>query len=215
MSAAQKFTFDLDLAQKPPRNRVLPEDEFDRLLAEARRAGFEEGQASGRASAEARAAEAQAAATQALAEAAAALAGQAEQMAVALDAEQKRMLAESVQLAASVGRKLAAHLIARQPVDEIAALLADCMSSLDRAPHLVIRCHPDLCDAVKETAEARMRETGFSGRLVVLGEPGIGLGDGRIEWADGGLVRDINAISDEINARIAAYLTARGATKGD
>ncbi len=118
-------------------------------------------------------------------------------------------------LAASVARKLAAHLVARQPQAEMAALIAECMASLENAPHLVIRCHPDLCDALKAITEERMKMSGFSGRLVVLGDPDIRLGDGRIEWADGGLVRDINAISNEINTRISAYLAARGAKQGE
>ena len=55
------------------------------------------------------------------------------------------------------------------------------------------------------------KTSGFAGRLIVMGDPEIRLGDGRIEWADGGLVRDIGAISGEIDKRISAYLTARSA----
>jgi flagellar assembly protein FliH len=67
---------------------------------------------------------------------------------------------------------------------------------------------------MKAIAEERMKVSGFSGRLIVLGDPEIRMGDGRLEWADGGLVRDINAISNEINTRISAYLAARGAEQG-
>jgi len=48
-----------------------------------------------------------------------------------------------------------------------------------------------------------------TGRLIVMGDPEIGLGDGRIEWVDGGLVRDRAAIEAAIDERIAAYLAAR------
>src|SRR5690606_33496225 len=89
-----------------------------------------------------------------------------------------RHLSQSVELAASVARKLAAHLIAREPQAELAALVAECMASLEAAPHMVIRCHPDLCDAIKPIAEERMKIAGVTGRLVVLGDPEIGLGDG-------------------------------------
>ncbi len=34
------------------------------------------------------------------------------------------------------------------------------------------------------------REHGFEGRLVVLGEPDMPPGDARLEWADGGVVRE-------------------------
>jgi flagellar assembly protein FliH len=55
-----------------------------------------------------------------------------------------------------------------------------------------------------------MTTSGFTGRLVVIGDPEVALGDGKIEWADGGLVRDRAAISAAIDNRIAAYLDARG-----
>lgn len=208
MSVAHKFTFDLDLAGTPPPSKVLPEDEFERLIADARARGYEEGLAAARSTIEAEA-------NTALVTAAEALAARAAQMLETIEAYEKRHLAQSVDLAASVGRTLAAHLIARQPQAELAALIAECLASLENPPHLVIRCHPDLCDAMKTVAEERMKITGFSGRLVVLGDPEIGLGDGRIEWADGGLVRDINAISSEINTRISAFMAARGAHEGE
>lgn len=207
MSVAHKFTFDLDLAHKPPPNKVLPEDEFNQLLAAARQDGYREGVAAGQSAVEAQSATA-------LARAAETLAGQVAQMVQTIEDYENQHRTQSVELAASVGRKLAAHLIARQPQVELEALIAECMASLEAAPHLVIRCHPDLCDAMKAIAEERMKVSGFSGRLVVLGDPDIGLGDGRLEWADGGLVRDINAISGEINTRVSAYLAARGTRQG-
>lgn len=208
MSVAHKFTFDLDLARKPPRNKVLPEDEFEALIAAARLEGYQQGVKAGQQTVEAQSAKA-------LAAAGGKLADQVAEMAAAIGDYERRHLADSVDLAAEVGRKLAAHLIARQPQSEMAALITECMASLENAPHLLIRCHPDLCDAMRDAAEERMKVTGFSGRLVVLGDPDIRLGDGRIEWADGGLVRDINAISTQINGRISAFLAARGARQGD
>ena len=198
MSVAHKFTFDLDLAHKPPASKTMPESEFEQMVAAAREEGYRQGLAAGQSSVEAQSATAQVA-----------------QMVQTIEDYEKLHLGQSVGLAASVGRKLAAHLIAREPQTELAALLSECMASLEAAPHLVIRCHPDLCDAMKAIAEDRMKVSGFAGRLIVLGDPEIRMGDGRLEWADGGLVRDINAISSEINTRISAYLAARGVEQGD
>lgn len=203
---ATRFTFDLDLARSRKVTRTLPEDELEQMLADARRAGFEEGMGKGRGNAEVKAAEA-------LAKAAEALASNVASMVEATDAHQRDTLRGATELAASIGRKLAAHLIARHPAAELEALISECMGSLDHAPHLVVRCHPDLCDALQTAATERMRSSGFTGRLVVMGDPEIGMGDGRLEWVDGGLVRDINKISAEINQRINAYLAARGATQ--
>ena len=38
----------------------------------------------------------------------------------------------------------------------------------------------------------------------------MALGDARLEWADGGVARDIHKLGLEIDARIAEYFAARG-----
>ena len=91
---------------------------------------------------------------------------------------------------------------------EIDALLGECLASIAHMPHLVVRCHPSLADAVRGIAEARIAHSSFTGRLVVMGDPELGLTDGRLEWADGGLVRDMNAISAEIDERIATFVAS-------
>ncbi|MGN6100024.1 MAG: FliH/SctL family protein [Devosia sp.] len=198
-----RFTFDLDLGGPPaPSGTLLSDAARAEMLREARAEGHAEGLAAGERTAVA-------AAAQSLAAAADALADRAAQMLAAIDQSRAQLEADAVQLAAAVGRKLAADLVAREPIVELEALLAECLASLQGAPHLVIRCHPDLADRIRDAATERMAANGFSGRLVVLGEPDIAPGDGRIEWADGGLIRDQAAISADIDRRIAAYLEAR------
>jgi flagellar assembly protein FliH len=42
------------------------------------------------------------------------------------------------------------------------------------------------------------RERGFDGRIVTVGEPDFALGDVRLEWADGGVVRDRSIIEKAV-----------------
>jgi flagellar assembly protein FliH len=42
-----------------------------------------------------------------------------------------------------------------------------------------------------------------------MGDPDQRLGDGKLEWVDGGLVRDIGAVSKDIDKKISAYLAAK------
>jgi len=204
MSAAPaKFTFDLDLGRRQERNSLVTETAMAALIEEARREGREAGLAEGERTAVARAAKAEAAAAEALAVRVAA-------MAAGMDDARRQTMAEAIELSLSIARKLAGGLIARQPTVEIEQLVAECMATLDGVPHLVIRCDPALADAVRDIATSRMTTSGFTGRLVVLGDPDIAVGDARIEWADGGVVRDIRKLSAEIDARIADYFAARG-----
>ena len=69
---------------------------------------------------------------------------------------------------------------------------------------------PILADRVRDIATSKMTHSGFTGRLVVLGDPDIAIGDARLEWADGGVVRDIRQLSADIDASITEYFAARG-----
>jgi flagellar assembly protein FliH len=148
-------------------------------------------------------------AAQTMAAAAATLATQTAEMTAALDDASALARREAVELAASIGRKLALHLLARYPTVELDALIAECMQNLGGVPHLVVRCHPSIADGIRDVATAHMQTSGFAGRLIVMGDPDQRLGDGRLEWVDGGLVRDIGAVSKDIDSKISAYLAAR------
>ncbi|MBK8085381.1 MAG: flagellar assembly protein FliH [Devosia sp.] len=198
-----RFTFDLDLGRHHERNAMVSESAMSEMLAAARKEGEIAGFAAGEQSATARAAKQLTAAAEQLANKAAA-------MAASIDDARKQAIAESVTLANAIARKLAATLVAREPTAEIEALIVDCLASLNAVPHLVIRCRPELADAVRDIATQRIAASGFSGRLVVLGDPEIALGDARLEWADGGLARDVAHLGGEIDERIAEYFAARG-----
>ncbi|MCB9994582.1 MAG: flagellar assembly protein FliH [Hyphomicrobiaceae bacterium] len=198
--APQKFRFDLDFAASgAKRQKVIAEAELDRLLAEAEARGHARGLKEGQTSALAEAA-------RGLEAAATGLVARAGEAVNRSDARLAEITADATNLAVAVARKLAGALIERHPIEEIGTLLRECLLSLDNAPHLVIRCHPDLADEIRTLAENQIATSGFTGRLVIMGEPEIGLADARFEWVDGGLVRDLGQINAEIDARVAAFL---------
>jgi flagellar assembly protein FliH len=205
MAAAARFTFDLDLAHTTGDAGFLGDAARAALEQQAHARGYTEGLATGERNATAIAAQGLAAAASVLAERAAALLAKSDT--ARLDAERT-----AIDLAAGIARKLAVGLLAQQPTAELEALLVDCLTSLAAVPHLVIRCHPDLVARLQEIAAARVAASGFTGRLIVMGEPEIALGDGRIEWAEGGLVRDAAAVWADIEICITAYLAAHGAS---
>ena len=205
MAHPARFTFDLDLGKRTtaaPPKPMVPEDLVAQLIAQAREEAYAEGQAEGERNALSMAA-------QTLAAAAGTLAIHTAEMAAALDDATAQAQREAIELAGSIGRKLALHLLARYPMTELDALIAECMQSLAGVPHLVVRCHPSIADGIRDIATAHMQTSGFSGRLIVMGDPDQRLGDGKLEWVDGGLVRDIGAVSKDIDKKISAYLTAK------
>src|SRR3569623_3344949 len=201
-AAPAKLRFDLDLGHRQERNSVVTESALAAMISNARAQGYNDGLADGERAAIVKAAER-------MAHAAEILADHVASMGAALDDHRHQTIAEAVDLAAPVGKKLASGLLAAEPTREIEALLTDCLASLDAVPHLVIRCSPELADAVREIATARIATSGFTGRLVVLGDPDRAQGDARIEWVDGGIARDRATLESQIAARIANILAAR------
>ena len=82
------------------------------------------------------------------------------------------------------------------------------------APHVVVR----IAEPVFEIAHTRLEEIaqlhGFEGRLVMLAEPGMALGDCRIEWADGGL-RAIAPRPKLRSTKLSAAMSRRAAAPRD
>ena len=108
-----------------------------------------------------------------------------------------------------MARKLAPTLVAREPFAEISALASDCFRQLIAAPHIVVRVNDALYATAKEKLDDIVRARTFEGRLVVLAEPDIALGDCRIEWADGGINRDSASADAAIGEAVAGYIGAR------
>jgi flagellar assembly protein FliH len=134
--------------------------------------------------------------------------GALERIASSLGAVELKLEAEAIEIAFAVARKLAPELIARQPMTEIAALASANLSELMAAPHVVVRVHESLHEMARTKLEEIARFRGFEGRLVVLGEADIAVGDCRIEWADGGVVRDRAAVEAAVSEAVERYITA-------
>jgi flagellar assembly protein FliH len=120
-----------------------------------------------------------------------------------------RMETEAVDVAVAVARKLSSALIAREPLGELTALVSDCFSQLVATPHLVVRINDQLYEAAHAKIETLAKQSGFAGRLIILAEPEIDAGDCRIEWADGGVVRERAAIEAKINELVGRYIASR------
>ncbi|WP_332681074.1 FliH/SctL family protein [Bosea sp. (in: a-proteobacteria)] len=97
---------------------------------------------------------------------------------------------QAAHLAVTAARGLAGAALADRPLAQLLAAARECLGHARQAPHLVVRVNESLVETVEGKLAGLARETGFAGRLVVLGEADIALGDGRIEWADGGLAID-------------------------
>ncbi len=175
----RKFLFQRDFAapageQTPKSREALAEAE-----QRGREAGFREGQEKARGEADAVMQKALAR----IAEDAAALLARA-------DEDRAVFEQEALAFATALAEKLAGDALAHYPMDAIAQLARKSFEHLRGVPHLVVRVNEDLVEKTETLMKKLARERGFEGRLVIMGEPEIALGDARLEWADGGVVRE-------------------------
>jgi flagellar assembly protein FliH len=120
-----------------------------------------------------------------------------------------RLETEAVEVAVAVASKLAPELVAREPLAEMTALATGCFRHLVAAPHVVVRVNEGMHESAKQAIDEVVRRCGLESRLVVLAEPEIAPGDCRIEWADGGIVRDSAATAAAIEEAVSRYIEAR------
>ena len=205
MAAPAKYLFDLDFSPSGAAKNAVPTislADHEEAIADAETRGYRSGMLAAEAQARTEAERRTAIAFERIGDAVAVLQQ-------SLAGVESRFEAEAVEVAVAVAKKLAGALIAREPLAEITALADGCFRELLALPHVAVRVHESLYAQAKERLEDIARARGFEGRLVVLGETDIAAGDCRIEWADGGLVRDSAAIEAAIAEAVDRYVAER------
>ena len=197
------FTFGRDFtradhragADAPRRIPVQPA-EHDRLVEEARSAGFDAGVAEGRR---------QQADHEAirLANCLEALTGRLEIAMIEMRRLEDQARAEAVIFAKLFATKLSGALIAAAPITFVEETASAIFSDLRGSPHVAVRVEPSLVDGCKAELARKLKENGMETKLFVFPDPDIAVGDCRIEWADGGIVRDRKALVAAIDRAVA------------
>lgn len=203
MAAPAKFLFDVDFsAPDKSRERAATPAEIAARVAQAEtqayRNGFDAGQRESHVESERRVA----ASFQQIGNSIAAIAAQFAEI-------ESRLQTEAVDVAIATARKLSGALIEAEPLAEITELVSDCFKHLVSTPHLVIRINDGLYEQARDTFERMAKQSGFAGRLIVLAEPELAVGDCKIEWADGGVVREAAAIDSKITELVERYVASR------
>ena len=198
------YAFDLRFDPVPAAEPPAPEPEADPLdlpvhsenaLREAVAAaelrgladGVERGRAEGRAEAAA-AIEAEAAGVLA------ALGHDLREMARHLDDVTAAAEAEATAAVAAVVRRLGPGLITLEAASAVERLAVEALRVARTSPTLDIRMEPGLAGHLAPRLDELARDAGFPGRLSVMGDPGLGRGAIRAEWAAGSLSHDAAAI---------------------
>jgi len=200
MKATAKYLFDVDFAAGEKPTITMVEHERRRADAESQayRQVFNAGEQ-----------QAHQEATKRMADALSVIADGLGRLDSALTAIETRLETEAVEVAVAVAAKLAPALIAREPFAEIAALATECFHHLVSTPLVTVRIAADIHETAKGQIEEIARSNGFDGRLAVMSDESLAPGDCRIEWADGGIIRESTATASAIDETVARYIAAR------
>ena len=115
-----------------------------------------------------------------------------------------------LEVARAVTGTLAPELARRGAIDEVEAMVRDCLPFVLTENRLVLRVAEDLRPPVKERIDEVIERMGFPGELVVLGDGELLPGDARMEWESGGVERNIGRLRREVDAILDRHLTAAG-----
>ena len=205
MGAPARYMFDevFALAQagepEPPR---FEEAELRQAAHEARQEGYAAGEAAGRADALARI-------EHQLANACDRLFDTLPGLIAASDAHRAMTEDAAVDIGVQMASKLSRALVARYPLVEIVDLFRQAIDEIRAVPHVVLRVNDTLADPLSERIGKLARETGVEGRVIVMGDPDIVPGDARLEWADGGMVRDTAELEASLEEAVKRFALRR------
>jgi flagellar assembly protein FliH len=204
MATIRKFLFDTDFDPDRPRSEepagvappvepapaspVIGEAELAAAREAAFAAGREAGLAEGRETAEA--------------QAAVALHGIAERLAELFRRQEEANAAtarDAVAVALAAARKLFPDLNRRNALGEVERLVETTLDKLMDEPRVVIRVGATLRDPLEARIGPLIAGTAYAGKVTILADDSLPLGDCRLEWADGGAERSVERLMREID----------------
>ncbi|OKL45549.1 FliH/SctL family protein [Pseudovibrio exalbescens] len=189
-----------DAAATPP-EPTLTLSEHQELLRQAEAQAYERGRTEAVASAQAQEAARQTEITQDISHGLVELSERVEQV---LKQQEK----SAVALCFLIARRLCAHLIAREPLTEVVALINECLKPLRRVPSLTIEVPEADAQHLEKVIGKIAEANGYNGQIHVSGKPGLMRGDCRIEWPEGGIIRDRRKTNEHIEGVLQAYFKA-------
>ena len=99
--------------------------------------------------------------------------------------------------------KLFPGLAEAHGLDEVEALIGECLSRTVQEPRIVVRLAESQLDTMARRIDGVTAAKGYEGKVVLLADETVAVGDAVVEWADGGATRDSARLVQEIEAAAA------------
>lgn len=122
---------------------------------------------------------------------------------------------EATTLTIAITRKISPALAQHKPLVGIESMIREFLHQLIEEPHIVVRVPEILIDDLKRNIDDIAAGCGFAGRVVLMPDAVMSGNDCRLEWADGGAVRNMESILDDIETGIKRTLQNPTELSGD
>lgn len=113
---------------------------------------------------------------------------------------------EVTKLAIVGARKIAGAALAENPLDDIKAMVEDCLLALVDTPNITVTVHPLLAKVLEKQLENTLSSAGESSAEVsVMTDPSLAMEDCRIEWKNGGAERSVELLWQRVESIMGQY----------
>ncbi len=123
------------------------------------------------------------------------------------------MLKNAISVAATVARKLFPDLNRKNALGEVENLVVTTMEKVMEEPKVTIHVAEELRPGLEQRIDSLIK--GCEGKLTVLGDAGMALGDCRIVWNEGGAERNTDAMWKDIDLIIEQNIGGEDQGAGD
>lgn len=116
----------------------------------------------------------------------------------------------ALSVARAVGKKIIPAYAEKNGLDEILAVVSQCLEPLRSEPRIIVKVHESLREQTHDKLIKLADQIGFDGRVVVMAHEEVVPGDCRVEWAEGGAERNNETLWQQIDEIIERNLTEGG-----
>lgn len=121
----------------------------------------------------------------------------------------------AVSVAAALVRKLFPTLNQQTAQDQVQSMLETVLGQLSGEPEVIVRVPADLAEALHDRIQAVSEMSGFRGNIKLLGDSALAVGDCRLEWSSGGVMRSTRDLARELDDIIARNLKSPAMPEAD
>jgi flagellar assembly protein FliH len=111
----------------------------------------------------------------------------------------QELVTHAREMALAIARKALPVYAERNGLAEIEAIVTQAIGEMAHEPRLVVRVGESQFDAVSSKIKEISEQKAYNGKVAVLCDSALGPADCRVEWADGGIERDMSVLWQAID----------------